>query len=170
MKKGRLERCKKEHCEGSRHGELFIPCHQIKRVSQTYIISDTPKPLARPRFKENKVYDSQKQYKFVHGLELARQHKDQEPYDGVLHFDIDFYFRLPKAKSAKLQRQLQQYHTAVPDLDNLIKMCTDLCVDVGILKDDSIISSIFSRKLYDEGEPRTEFVITQIKTPGDEEY
>lgn len=165
-----MQRCKKEHCQSLRHGELFIPCHLIQRTSQTYHISDTPKALARPRFSSATVYDSQKEFKLVKGIELRSQHRQQEQFDNVLHFDIDFYFKLPADKKTKLKREQQKYHTFTPDLSNLIKMVEDLCVDVGIIKDDAIIASVFSRKLYDSGEARTEFVITQIKTYDTDEY
>lgn len=62
----------------------------------------------------------------------------------------------------------QFYHTYKPDLSNLIKMVEDVSVDAGLITDDAIIASVFSVKLYGD-EPRTSFIITNIKSSKNEE-
>ena len=165
----RLKKCKQEHCDGQNHGELLIPCDRIQRTSKTYVITGNPTPLNRPRFCGNHVYDSQKHYKTSKIIELQQQHGNEDQFDGVLHFDFTFYFELPKTKSIRNKKMLQEYHNSKPDSSNLIKLAEDLCVDAEIIKDDCRISSLFSRKLYDKGEPRTEFIITQIKINEEDE-
>lgn len=139
----------------------MLPQNRIELVSRKYVLSREPKPLARPRFFEKRVYDSQQSLKLLLGVELGNQHEDLPPFEGILHFDIDFYLPLPMTKSTKFKLEKQKYHIYKPDLSNLIKLIEDVCVDTGIIKDDSQIASIYSRKFY--GDPsRTEFVITQL--------
>lgn len=139
----------------------MVPQNRVLLVSKKYVLSREPKPLARPRFFEKRVYDSQQSLKLLLGVELSNQHEDLPPFDGILHFDIDFYLPLPITKSTKTKLERQKYHIYKPDLSNLIKLIEDICVDTGIIKDDCNIASIYSRKFY--GSPsRTEFVITQL--------
>lgn len=158
-----MNSCVRKECRYRQHGNVLVPCSFIQAVSDWYTIPDVPVPLKRPRFFKNKVYDAQKHLKLVKGIELKNQHQNKPPFAGILHFDINFYFALPKKLAQKNKLMLQQYHIYRPDLSNLIKMVEDLCVDCGIIHDDCIISSVFSRKVYDEGDPRTEFIITQIQ-------
>jgi len=147
MNLDRLKKCNKEHCNSQKHGELLIPCEQIERTSKTYVITGNPTPLSRPRFSGKHVYDSQRHYKTTKIVELQQQHGYEDLFDGVLHFDVDFYFELPKTNSIREKKMLQEYHNSKPDIDNIIKMCADLCVDAEIMKDDCRISSVFSRKM-----------------------
>ncbi len=152
-------------CNSSNHREDgLIACKRIVFVSRKYIINDTPMPLKRARVTNKRVYDSQKQVKLMIGLGLRNQHLEEKPYDGVLHFDVDFFFKLPALRSKKNILTDQLYHNYKPDLSNLLKMIEDICVDSNIIRDDCLISSVYCRKLYAlEGEPRTEFIITKIK-------
>lgn len=150
------------------HGEIHIDCNRIEIVSPTYLIEGSPIALKRPRFFARRVYDSQKAEKLHRGLLLKNQHNDQPPFSGILHFDITFHFPYPQDKYKKRSLQAQHYHIYKPDLSNLIKMVEDVCVDAEIIKDDAIIASVFSVKVYDEN-PRTSFIITKIKSNSHEE-
>jgi len=142
----------------------IIDCKRIKNVSTVYTLNFKPTPLARTRVSDRRVYDSQKNEKLIMGISLINQHENKEPFDGILHFDVTFYFGVPENKKKKDTLIAQFYHNYKPDLSNLIKMLEDICVDSKIIKDDSIISSMLARKVYitDKAE-RTEFTITQIK-------
>lgn len=155
------------NCPNRFHGEIFIPCERIAEVSPTYLIDGHPVALKRPRFFEKKVYDSQKAEKLHKGLLLKKQHNDRKPFNGILHFDITFYFPFPQNKYKRRSLANQQYHIYKPDLSNLIKLVEDVCVDANIIKDDAIISSVFSVKLYDDN-PRTAFIITSLKRSNEE--
>ena len=117
-----------------------------------------PIPLSRPRFSIQRVYDSQKNLKLITGMHVVQQH-DNEPFlIGPLHLEVTFYMPIPKFRLKKIKNG--QSHISVPDLDNLIKWICDVCLNV-IYKDDSIVTSINAKKIYDVN-ARTEFQFTQI--------
>lgn len=124
---------------------------------KVYIIKGDPTPLYRPRFNpgQKRVYDSQKNLKFLMGVTLRSQHDDQPFYAGPLHLDVTFFMNIPQ--NSKRQ---SNYHTFKPDLDNLIKLLCDVLTDV-LIDDDSIISKITSSKIYDN-DPRTEFTLRAL--------
>ena len=161
----------KEEC--SPHREFPIRCDRIARISKNYIIKGTPIPLARPRFNghNRSAYDGQKTLKMLTCIGLQSQHYGEEIFDGILHINMRFHFDLPKSKSKKEELIRQQYHIYKPDLSNLQKWVEDLAVDCEIIKEDSLISSVFATKIYSPtNEPYSEFTITQIKYPFDSEY
>ena len=82
----------KPNCPNKHHGEIYISCDRIEEVSPTYIIEGSPLSLKRPRFFARRVYDSQKAEKLHRGLLLKKQHDERPPYNGILHFDLTFYF------------------------------------------------------------------------------
>ena len=163
-----MKNCTTQNCPNRFHGEIFIPCDRILEVSPSYLIDGHPVALKRPRFFDRRIYDPQKAEKLHRGILLKKQHGDRDPYKGILHFDIHFFFPFPQDKYKRKSLSHQYYHIYKPDLSNLIKLVEDVCVDAEIIKDDSIISSVFSVKLYDDN-PRTTFIITNIKSKSDEE-
>lgn len=147
-------------------GAVIMKCEitlgEVIEISPIYTLDGIPQPLKRPRFFERRVYDSQKHSKLLAGLKLKQQHNERDPFNGILHMDVTFYFPYPKDKKKKKELKKQAYHIYRPDLSNLIKMVEDVCVDAEIITDDSIIASISSIKLYDD-KPRTTFSIKCIK-------
>lgn len=128
----------------------------------TYIIYGDPIPLARARHGNRRTWDSQKQLKLCVGIELARQHKGKELYQGPLFFEVTFFMPIPKSFSQKKQLELiGRYHTVKPDASNLLKLVEDIASDI-LYKDDALIAQIHCRKVYD-ARPRTEFKITSLK-------
>lgn len=123
----------------------------------TYTIPGNPIPLARPRFGQNRVWDSQKGIKFSAGLFVSNQHGSSPLFHGPLSLDVTFY--LPKPKSAPKSKTLT-YHIFRPDLDNLIKMIGDICNGIAY-NDDAIISLIHAVKKYDSN-PRTVFTLSEL--------
>lgn len=124
-------------------------------ASITYIIKGDPVPQARPRATMScKMWDSQKSLKLLRGLQIRNQHNDAPLLNGPLHLDINFFFTPPKKKD------LGKHHVYKPDLSNLIKFAEDIATGI-IYKDDCIIASISSKKLYDS-EARTEITLTQL--------
>lgn len=120
-----------------------------------YVIKGDPIPLARHRMGAHGAYDIQKKEKLMVGITLASQHDRLPLYEGYLELDITFYLKTSKKKPKT------GWHNFKPDLSNLVKFVED--VGSGILYvDDSIISSIIAKKMYDEN-PRTEFTIRELK-------
>ena len=126
--------------------------------TETYTIEGDPIALARARFGEHRVYDSQKQLKLIAGINLANQHEGKPVFLGPVRLDVIFYLQLPKRFASHLPGS---YHIYRPDLSNLIKFTEDVATSI-IYHDDCIIAEIFSRKLYDK-HPRTEFTISTLK-------
>jgi len=126
-----------------------------------YILEGNPTPLARPRFGQNRVFDSQKQRKINHGLALRYIHGNKPLYEGPLRLDVTFY--LPAGKSFSAEQRNKLYGTPRPqrpDIDNLIKYILDAANGV-LYKDDALIASVYADKVYDKN-PRTEFTILEL--------
>ena len=115
----------------------------------TYTIHGRPQPLSRPRFSNGKVYDSQKNQKIEDGWILKAQHKG-EPFTGPLHVDLTYCFKVTKARTKKLQKQVNDYKIGSVDLDNLIKKL-DYANGI-IFVDDKQIVSVHARKIYADEE------------------
>jgi Holliday junction resolvase RusA-like endonuclease len=125
--------------------------------SESYTIPGNPIALARARYSEHRVYDSQKQLKLIIGIQLVNQHNNKPPFSGPISLNVRFYLPLPKRYSTTLPGS---YHLYRPDLSNLIKLVEDVATGI-IYKDDCIIAQIQSIKLYDRN-PRTELTITTL--------
>lgn len=129
-----------------------------------YVIKGEPVALARARVAHYRVYDSQKQLKLLWGLELKKQHGDNNVLEGPIFLDIIFYMPIPGSFSQKKRQQtFNQWHIFKPDTDNLTKMVLDIAQEI-CYKDDCTISKIAVEKVYDDGNgPRTEFILTELK-------
>lgn len=125
--------------------------------SMTYTLHGDPIALARARFGNAKVYDSQKQHKLICGLELRRQHGDFPLFTGPLQLTITFYMGIPQ----KRKKLCGCYHACRPDTSNLIKFIEDVASNGILYKDDALIAVIQAQKVYSD-EPRTEFTITAL--------
>ncbi len=124
-----------------------------------YIISGPPTPCQRPRFSNGVVYDSQKQIKLIHGLNLRHQHNNAPLFDGSIELELKFIFKWPLKTPEKGKKELR-YHIFKPDLDNLVKHCCDIANGI-LWKDDCIVSRIIASKIYGDQE-LTEMTIRQI--------
>lgn len=128
-----------------------------------YILYGNPVPLARPRFSDRKIYDSQKQLKNDILLQLLHQHAGRPQLTGPVEINVNFYLPISKARRANDGKSKLdgKYHTYRPDLSNLIKLIED--VGNGLMyKDDSCVCKISAQKFFST-EPRTEFEVTEIK-------
>ena len=69
---------------------------------------------------------------------------------------------IPRTATKRKQMELDgKPHIARPDLDNCCKYYIDLGLNI-LYKDDSIVSQITAKKIYDQN-PRTEFTLMEIK-------
>lgn len=135
-----------------------------ERAPRTRIfhIDGIPAPLARPRFANGHVYDSQKDQKFLIGLKLKEQMENERLFDGPLEIDLTFYFPFPPRSSPyRKAARPGSPHIKKPDLDNLIKMVCDCAANNILYKDDCIISACYARKMY--GTPGTELIIRELE-------
>ena len=128
-----------------------------------YVLTGDPKPLARCRISGNKTggrrcYDSQKELKLILSITLKSQHNDRPQYQGPLHMDISFYFHIPKTHKNTRNNDYMYYK---PDLDNCLKLYSDLCVYAGLFHDDASVCSVQCKKVYSNN-PRTEFTIREL--------
>lgn len=125
---------------------------------KTYTLLGDPMPLARARFGNGCVYDSQKTAKLVIGIELQNQHDGLPILEGPLALDIIFFMAIPKTKLKKIKPGSP--HTCKPDASNLLKFYEDVATSI-LFNDDAQISHITIKKIYDTN-PRTEFKVYQI--------
>jgi len=128
-----------------------------------YIIMGDPIPLARPRYTNRHIWDSQKQTKLIWALELQKQNIEKVLLAGPLQLDVCFYFAVPKVMSIKRRATIgSSFMFFRPDLDNLIKFVKDVGNKI-LYNDDCQICNISAKKLYDDGNgPRTEFTLEKI--------
>lgn len=128
-----------------------------------YIIMGDPIPLARPRFSNRRVWDSQKHIKLVWAIELQRQNEKKILLTGPLRLKVCFYFAIPKSISNKKRNTIHNslmFHR--PDLDNLVKFVKDIGNKI-LYNDDAQVCVIAASKRYDDGNgPRTEFTLKQL--------
>ncbi len=122
-----------------------------------YLINGNPVALARARFGDGRVYDSQKNIKVITTITLQGQHNDAPFFEGPLSLNLSFYLPIVSARKIKLNTLP---HTQAPDLDNLIKYIADVASGI-LYKDDRTIACIVARKYYSTN-PRTEIIISQI--------
>jgi len=129
-------------------------------VIYKYLISGNPVPLARCRvnFAQRKVWDSQRKYKVITGIEISRQHGNLPFFEGPLRVDVLFFMKRPQSLQAR--KATKKYHCYTPDCDNLLKQVLDILTGV-IFKDDCIVSFITAQKRYDS-DPRTEIVVKEL--------
>lgn len=123
-----------------------------------YSLPGDPIALARPRFGDGRVYDSQKQIKLIAGITLQSQHDDTPLFEGPLSLNIQFYLPILSAKKFRLNTKP---HTQTPDISNLIKFYEDIMTGI-VYKDDKTIACVVARKFYSTN-PRTEIIISQIE-------
>jgi Holliday junction resolvase RusA-like endonuclease len=126
-----------------------------------YILDGDPKALQRCRFdrRNARVWSPQRQLKLFLGIEIQRQHQG-EKFCGTLEAEILFYMPIPT--SLKKNNLEKTFHTKKPDIDNLIKLIFDVLSSAEVIKDDRIISSLITKKIYDI-KPRTEIVLRELR-------
>ena len=133
-----------------------LSVNKSSRVAR-YLIKGEPIALARARFGDGRVYDSQKNLKVVTTITLQSQHNEEPFFEGPISLNLSFYLPIISAKKIKLNAKP---HTQTPDLDNLIKYIADVASGV-LYKDDRIIACIVARKYYSTN-PRTEIIVSEI--------
>lgn len=127
----------------------------------SYVLMGNPTALARCRVGNRRVWDSQKQIKLIHGIDIAQQHNNRPMFKGPLLLDVIFIFDIPKKTPAKKAILLiDTPYTGKIDLDNMIKYIGDVCT--GILYDnDNVITNITAKKVYGDT-ARTIFSLREL--------
>lgn len=79
----------------------------------------------------------------------ARAHIPKAPLEGALELSLCFRFLRPKSHFLKrgLRPGAPWYHTAKPDIDNLIKTF-DALTTLGFWLDDAQVAVVYAQKLY----------------------
>lgn len=124
-----------------------------------------PVAKARPGFtKSGHVYTPRKTLLFEKEVGKAYRYSDNPMYgkDVKLVADIRFYFKIPKSRTLKEKREIEEngYYNKKPDIDNLVKAVLDGLNGVAF-EDDRQVVCINAMKQYDRKElgERTEVVI-----------
>ena len=131
-------------------------------------------PQALKRHRSFKMGDRISQYDPSKGdkadfLAKVMQHKPDIPFDEPLYLKLGFYFSRPKGhygtgkNAGKLKASAPEYHTKVPDSDNLTKFVCDSLNKV-FWRDDSIIAALNVTKKYTD-RPRITVKVYRILKP-----
>lgn len=126
-------------------------------ILKIYMVEGQPIPQRRTRWSGHHMYDEQKEDKERIGNLLAEQHGILSPYAGPLSVRFSFFMRIPRILKKK-----SPWHTSRPDLDNLVKFYLDICVNEGIIKDDSQVCELYIVKQFNR-DCRTEFTIQELE-------
>ena len=73
---------------------------------------------------------------------LCKPHRPPQPFQGAVRLKVIFYYQ------TKNKKQIGQFKTTRPDLDNLNKLLWDVLTDTGFFQDDSQIAIFEARKGY----------------------
>lgn len=108
------------------------------------------------------TYDPSKPDKEVIKQFIALTQKNIQIIKPPIMFKLTAYMPIPKSLSQKKKDELLgQYHTNVPDLDNIFKLVSDALNHI-FYKDDSQISKIVCEKIYDIN-PRIQVEIISLE-------
>ena len=146
--------------------------NEFMRIS--FVIPGPPRTLARPRISGKGMYDPMKAAKKAFAL-LATQHAPRNPLASPVCLVLRFYMSRPKKHFFRVKGLSDPnlikgtapfWHTATPDLSNLIKFVEDALTGL-FWVDDSVICFCQARKIYAAAdECRTEVEIDLAKAPG----
>lgn len=127
--------------------------------TKEYVINISPISWQRAKLSNKRFYDGQTSEKLACGLHLDQQHAGEPPFEKAVHVDATFYMPIPKSIC---KRKNTPWVTTFPDLDNLQKFIFDTLTQTGIWKDDRLMCSLTTKKIYDK-QPRTHLVITELE-------
>ena len=89
-------------------------------------------------------------------IEILQTHWELPPADYAVKLSLQFYFSRPKAhfgtgkNSHQLKPLAPDTHRQTPDLDKLIRLCSDALEIAGVLKDDKLIVCVDAIKMWTE--------------------
>lgn len=127
-------------------------------MKYTLTIPGKPIPLARPRFSNDRVYNSQRLALSNMSI-LMRNQFQADPIEHPVEMLVHFYFKVPSSHHKKKEVMMGTPLAHKPDLSNLVKFVEDAANGV-LYKDDSCIVHIEAWKLYGE-EEMTEITLTE---------
>jgi len=123
-----------------------------------FFIPGCPKPQGRPRAtnfgKHARVYSVKTEWRCMCTKVAHDLLKSQGQYNEAIAVTIEYYFQRPKShygtgrNQDKLKASAPKYHISKPDNDNLNKAVLDAFGDAGLLKNDSQVVNLISRKVY----------------------
>lgn len=126
----------------------------------SYTLPGHPIPLARPRYGNKKVWDSQKTLKLAASIVLLNQHQG-EHFNGPLSLSATFFLQIPSSWSSKKRLEVEgRAHTSTPDLSNLLKFVEDVATGI-LYHDDCLIVSVVAQKVYSFS-PGTQFTLKEL--------
>lgn len=130
----------------------------------TYVILGPPRIFSKQTScKSRRIFDSQKNERFIYAQQLANQHDDRPLFTVPIYLEATFFMPFPEYKSNNKNNipRSAYHHFYVPNITDLVKMIEQVATGV-LWNDPCIISEIDVKKVYDKS-PRTEFTITILK-------
>lgn len=146
------------------------------RVYDTHFIAGLPKgqPRARSAKGMKGVYDpgTADHWKMLVRASFEKA-LPEVPFDEPLRIDMDFFFKRPKVFNKRTREAYDGtknipsgvvLHTSKPDRDNLEKAVLDAMVNVGYMRDDSLVVAGQVRKFYHarDGRPGAIIVVSRL--------
>lgn len=137
-----------------------------------FVFEGNPIAKKRPRFARRGKFVST--YKDVREqteeskvwLQIRQQYKG-EVINGAIMVIANFYIQRPNAhfrtgkNAGILKKNAPRYPLSRPDIDNYLKFYMD-CLNEVVWSDDCQIIAIHSCKVYADGKPKTEIIITRV--------
>ena len=135
-----------------------------KRDGYLYIIEGDVTPLTRSADKK-RIWDFTTSFRINNHISLQHQHGNFDKLEGPLHLECTFYLPFP-GSDIKGKQYKNRYHLTKPYLSGLLILVETVGVDI-IFRSTSNISSVATKKLYDNERPRVEFRLFEIKANRD---
>lgn len=127
-----------------------------------FFIPGLPKPQGRPRAfsrgKFIKVYSPQTEWRCNCTKMSADLLALYGQFNEAICVSIEYYFQRPSSHYGtgknrdQLKKSAPKYHIKKPDNDNLNKAVLDAFGDAGLIKNDSQVVNLISRKVYTTGQ------------------
>lgn len=128
----------------------------------SFTVPGVPQGKGRPRVTKNGTFTPQKTRDYEDAIRWCWRGQSGVTISGPLMARITAYFPIPKRTSkAKVEKLLGGYYTHKPDADNIAKAILDALNGLAY-KDDSAVQLGHVIKLYTNGLPRVEVVITGV--------
>jgi Holliday junction resolvase RusA-like endonuclease len=112
----------------------------------------------------NIAYDSQKDEKYIAGMQMRWEIGNIPKIKGCIFMKISWFHPIPKSWSLKKQLAAKgTFKKSRPDKSNLVKFYEDVMQEIGVFVDDAQIVASWEEKLYDDGQgPRIEIFLKEI--------
>lgn len=127
----------------------------------SFTVPGTPVAKGRPRFtRQGRAYTPAKTVAYEAKVRSAYMGVTSGAFVGPLRLSVVAYFQFT-ASWPKSRKGSERYHTAKPDLDNIVKIVGD-ALNGYAFNDDSQIAFVSASKRVGPGEPRLSIILEEL--------